>query len=234
MTLESNTDAIRVLLVDDHDLFREGVKAMLQRHKHIDVVGEARNGFGALEQARKLMPDVVLLDVRMPGCNGLTVLGKMQKELPAVKVVMLTISEDDEDLFAAVRAGARGYVLKTIEPEGLVKAIEQVSRGEAVISPAVAVKLLNEFAALGSSYLGELDGDTPELTNREKEVLELVAQGLGNKEIAKALTIAERTVKSHLHNVVQKLQLHNRAEAAAYIVRSKMAHARARKGPHDA
>lgn len=217
-------EPIRILLVDDHDLFRESLKYMLQRHRNLEVVGEAANGLQALELARQLMPDLILMDVRMPVCGGLDALRQLQTELPGINVVMLTVSEDDVDLFAAVKGGAKGYLLKTTKAAELIAALAYVARGGAVIYPSMALRLLSEFATIKVIRENHPDMVGPGLTPREKQILDLVARGLENKEIASTLVISESTVKSHLRNVMEKLHLHNRAHAAAYAVRSDVAH----------
>lgn len=196
---------------------------MLERYENFVVVGEASDGLEALASARELMPDIILMDIRMPNCSGLAALKQLRASLPGISVVMLTVSEDDEDLFSAVKMGARGYLLKTIDAGELVKAIEQVSRGGAVVSPLMARKLLAEFAAMGINNNDDFDAGLLQLTAREKEILELIGQGLENKEIARLLYLAESTVKSHIRNIMEKLHIRNRAQAAAYAARSQLA-----------
>jgi len=222
-------EQVRILLVDDHSLFRQSLRFMLQHQEQFAVVGEAGDGIEALAKAHELMPDIVLMDIRMPRCSGLLALERLRKDLPAINVVMLTVSEDDEDLFAAVKAGAKGYLLKTIGVDELVRALQCVSRGGAVVSPVMAARLLAEFASLAADSAEDSDADAPQLTSREKDILELVAQGLANKEIAVSLCIAESTVKAHLRNIMEKLHLHNRAQAAAFAARQLLTRKRSHK-----
>lgn len=214
---------VRLLLVDDHALFRLGIRTLIDRMAGYTVVGEATDGIEAVAKAHELMPDIVLMDIRMPRCSGLAALEQMQRELPFIKVVMLTISEDNDDLFAAIKAGARGYVLKSSSGDELVFALDSIASGGAVVSPTMAVRLLSEFASIARMTGDLLPENSPELTPREKEILELVGQGLENKEIADSLYVAESTVKNHLANIMAKLHIRNRAQAAAYAVRSQMA-----------
>jgi DNA-binding NarL/FixJ family response regulator len=220
--------SVRLLLVDDHTLFRQGIRLLLDRLDGYRVVGEASDGMEAVAKAHELMPDVVLMDIRMPRCSGLAALEQMQRELPSIRVVMLTISEDDDDLFTAIKGGAKGYVLKSSGEAELVFALDSVASGGAVVSPSMAVKLLSEFALISEAPVGELPANAPELTEREKEILELVGKGLENKEIADSLSVAESTVKNHLANIMAKLHIHNRTQAATYAVRCEMTAKRTR------
>jgi two-component system nitrate/nitrite response regulator NarL len=205
-------DAIRVLLADDHALFRRGLASLLANREDIEVVGEAASGDEAVERARELMPDVILMDVRMPGGGGLEATRRLKEEMPYVKIVILTVSEDEEDLFAALKGGAQGYLLKNIDPEDLIACIHQVQRGEAPLAPSMATKILREFGSAAPR-------PGPVLTQRERQVLELVARGDANKEIARALQISENTVKNHLRNILEKLHLQNRVQAVMYALR---------------
>jgi DNA-binding NarL/FixJ family response regulator len=211
---------MRILLVDDHILFRKGIASLLDSQPDFEVVGEADDGCQALEKARELMPDLILMDITMPRCNGREATRLIKQEMPYVKIVMLTVSDEDEDLFDAIRNGAIGYLLKNLKPEELFEMLRGISRGEAPISRLMASKILREFARpstvlTGSSASGTKDG----LTAREREVLQLVTVGMTNKEIAANLHIAENTVKNHLRNILEKLHLQNRAQAAAYAIR---------------
>jgi DNA-binding NarL/FixJ family response regulator len=212
------SEPLRVLLVDDHILFRTGVKAVLSSRPDMQVVGEAGAGLEAVELARQTMPDVILMDITMPGCNGLEATRRIKQELPYVNVFILTVSEDDQHLFEAIKSGAQGYLIKDLKAHQLFDALEGVSRGEAAFSGAIAAKILREFdrKAQGAD---QHPVPTEQLTERETEVLHLVAQGESNQEIARALVIAESTVKNHLRNILSKLHLRNRIEAAVYAVR---------------
>jgi len=207
---------MRILLVDDHVLFRKGLATLLTSQDDFRVVGEAENGLEALEQARKLMPDLILMDIAMPVCDGLEATRRILAEMPYVKIVILTVAEDDQSLFEAIKSGAHGYLLKKLEPEELFELLRGVSRGEAPISRFMAAKIMHEFSRLAKRVKSE--PGTQQLTDREREVLQLVAQGLTNKEIADRLVITENTVKNHLKNILAKLHLENRVQAAAYAV----------------
>jgi DNA-binding NarL/FixJ family response regulator len=208
-----------LLIVDDHILFREGLHNIIGHWNDFEVVGEARNGQEAVALARELLPDIVLMDITMPVLDGLQATRQITGELPSVQVVMLTMSEDEENLFAAIQSGARGYVLKDIPSTGLHKKLNGVLRGEAALSGAMATKILNEFSRIkpaeGASPLAGLEP----LTGREQQVLELVVQGLSNPAIAEKLCLSENTVKKYLHNILDKLHLNNRVEAAIYAVK---------------
>jgi two-component system NarL family response regulator len=210
-----------VLLADPHALFRRGVRLVLEDEPDIEVVGEAGEGLDAVERIVELVPDLVLMDVRMPGLSGIEATRRVRELAPSVKVAILTVSENDDDLFAAVRAGATGYLLKEVSIEELPDAVRAVARGHSLISPSMASRLLGEFNAL-SRRVEEQQGNAPRLSDRELEVLRLVARGLSNKEIATELVIAENTVKNHVRNILEKLQLRSRMEAAMYAVREKL------------
>lgn len=205
-------DRIRVLLVDDHQLFRRGVASLLAGREDIEVVGEANNGAEAVERARELMPDVILMDIKMPELDGLSATKQLKAEMPYVRIMMLTVSETDEDLFEAIKAGASGYLLKNVDPNYLIACVQQVQRGEVPIAPTMAAKILRELTSPTESSFQALTG-------RERQVLELLAGGLANKEIAFQLKISENTVKNHLRNILEKLHLQNRVQAALYAVR---------------
>jgi two-component system NarL family response regulator len=212
---------IRVLLADPHALFRRGVRLVLEDESDIEVVGESSDGLDAVDRIVELVPDLVLMDVRMPGVSGIEATRRVRSLVPSVKVAILTVSESDDDLFAAVRAGATGYLLKEVSIEELAEAVRAVARGHSLISPSMASRLLGEFNAL-SRRVEEQRGTAPRLSDRELEVLRLVARGLSNKDIAAELVIAENTVKNHVRNILEKLQLRSRMEAAMYAVREKL------------
>ena len=209
-------DPIRILLVDDHALFRKGVASLLEKEPGFTVVGEAADGAEAVQKAQALAPDIVLMDVHMPGTDGLQATRQLSTALPSARVVMLTISEEDRDLFEAIKAGARGYLLKSVDPEQLFSLLRGVSRGEAPLSPLTAARILQQLAGGGAPVAPAAPGS--ELTAREKEVLELLVAGLTNKEIGARLQIAENTVKNHLKNIRGKLHLDNRVQAAMAAV----------------
>ena len=211
---------IRLLLADDHTLFRKGLASLLEKEPGFEVIGEAQDGAEAIRKAQADKPDLVLMDIHMPGVNGLEATRQITNAIPATRVVMLTISEEDKDLFEAIKCGAHGYLSKKVEPEKLRELIEGVFRGEAPLSGATAAKILKEFAAQASK-----DSETTavsDLTPREKEVLQLLAAGLTNKEIGIRLDIAENTVKNHLKNILAKLHLQNRVQAAALAIQKGM------------
>ena len=212
--------SIRVLLVDDHPLFRKGLASLLAREKGFEVVGEAQDGAEALNKTKNLKPDLVLMDIYMPGGNGLEATRRIREALSSVKVVILTVSEEDKNLFEAIKSGAHGYLLKKIEPRNLFEMLRGVFRGEAPISRATAAKILNEFAAQAHRATEE----TPEekLTPKEREVIELLTKGWTNKEIGNKLRITENTVKNHLKNILDKLHLENRVQAATFALQHKL------------
>jgi len=211
------SDPLRILLVDDHTLFRCGLAALLDRRPEFQVVGEAGNGLEAVDAARETMPDVVLMDVHMPQCNGLQAMGLIKREMPHVRVIMLTVSDHDADLFAAIKQGADGYLLKNLEPGQLFEQLEGARRGEAAITGAIATKILQEFRQPEDPAPTHEPGEA--LTVREIEVLQRIAEGATNRQIAEALFITENTVKIHLRNILEKLHLQNRIQAAVYAVR---------------
>ncbi len=209
---------LRILLVDDHSLFRKGIAALLAAQADFVVVGEATNGLEAIERARELVPDVILMDLTMPKCNGLEAARLIKQELPHVHIIMLTVSDDDRDLFTAIKNGADGYLLKTLEPQELFEMLVKVRNREAPISGKLAVRILQEFREMKQKPQ-EVNHPSEELTQREIEILELVVQGGTNSEIAQTLCITENTVKIHLRNILEKLHLQNRIQAAVYAVR---------------
>jgi DNA-binding NarL/FixJ family response regulator len=223
---EQQPEVIRVLVADDHALFRRGLEMVLESESDIEVVAEASNGKEALDLAVEHVPDLVLMDVRMPASGGIDggieATHAIKDEVPNAKILMLTISDEEEDLYDAIKAGASGYLLKEISIEEVADAIRQVCKGQSLISPSMASKLLTEFAAMARKDEEKQQMPAPKLTDREMEVLQLVAQGLNNRDIAKELFISENTVKNHVRNILEKLHLHSRMEAVVYAVREKL------------
>jgi DNA-binding NarL/FixJ family response regulator len=215
-------EPIRVLVVDDHALFRRGLQMVLEQEPDIEVVGEASDGSEAVETAAETLPDIVLMDVRMPKRGGIDACTAIHDVAPSTKIIMLTISDEEADLYDAIKAGAMGYLLKEISIEEVASAIRAVHGGQSLISPSMASKLLTEFAAMVKKTDERQQVPAPRLTDREMEVLKLVAKGLNNRDIAKQLFISENTVKNHIRNILEKLQLHSRMEAVVYAVREKL------------
>jgi two-component system, NarL family, response regulator LiaR len=206
-------DPIRVLIVDDHAVIREGLRAFLELQDRMEVIGEAGDGREAIEEAERLRPDVILMDLVMPRLDGVEAMRELHEQVPAARVIVLTSFLDDERLVPALRAGAAGYLLKNVEPQELARAIRLADAGEAMIDPAVAARLVDALV--------EVRGDEgPKLTRREQEVLELIGRGLANKRIALELGIAEKTVKTHVSHVLAKLGVSDRTQAALYVERS--------------
>ena len=213
-------EPVKVLVVDDHALFRRGIVTVLTNQKNISVVGEATNGLEAIEKAAELAPDVIVMDLNMPQCNGLEATQALQARMPQINILVLTVSDSEADLFSAIKFGATGYILKNTEPEELVQAIAHIAQGGVIISPFMAEKLLTEFRGSATGAKAKAPADVEaNLSPREDEVLRLVAQGATNKEIADSLFISENTVKTHLRNIMDKLHLANRSQAAAYAVK---------------
>ncbi len=215
-------EGIRVVIVDDHALFRRGLDLVLSEEPDIKVVGEAADGIEAVHRAEEMAPDVVVMDVRMPRSTGIEAARRIRERLPDTKVIMLTVSDSEEDLYAAVKAGASGYLLKEISIEELADAVRAVARGHSLISPSMASKLLSEFNALVQQAEERNRSLLPSLTDRELDVLKLVAKGLSNREISEELYISENTVKNHVRNILEKLHLHSRMEAVVYAMREKL------------
>jgi DNA-binding NarL/FixJ family response regulator len=215
-------ERLRVMVVDDHALFRRGLEMVLAQEPDLELVGEASDGAEAVERVPELMPDVVLMDVRMPRRSGIEAAGQIKDLLPHVKILMLTISDEEADLYDAIKAGASGYLLKEIPIEEVADAIRSVWQGQSRISPSMASKLLTEFANMSKVTNDRPQMPAPKLTDREMEVLKLVAQGMNNRDIAKELFISENTVKNHIRNILEKLHLHSRMEAVVYAVREKL------------
>ncbi len=208
--------SLRILLVDDHLLFRKGLARLLDGQPDFEVVGEARDGLEAVEQTRLLHPDLVLMDVRMPNCDGLEATRRIKARMPGVRVVMLTVSDTEQDLVTAVRCGADGYLLKDILPETLFQHLRGLASGEAPISRVMTAKLFRQLAQ--RSQPAAQPAATAVLSARECEVLVLVVDGYSNREIAEELGITRNTVKNHLRSILAKLRVRNRAQAAAYAV----------------
>ena len=221
-SVTANKESITVVIADDHALFRRGLTMVLESEPDIDVVGEANDGHEVVTLAEKYMPDLVLMDVRMPGRGGIDAAQAIKDAVPHTKILMLTISDEEEDLYDAIKVGASGYLLKEISIEEVADSIRQVHAGQSLISPSMASKLLTEFAAMARKDEEKQQMPTPRLTDREMEVLTLVAQGLNNRDIAKELFISENTVKNHVRNILEKLHLHSRMEAVVYAVREKL------------
>jgi two-component system NarL family response regulator len=222
--VQRGPDPIRVLIVDDHALFRRGLEMVLAEETDIDLVGEASDGAEAVEKAGEALPDVVLMDIRMPRSSGIEACRAMKEVAPSTKIVMLTISDEEEDLFEAIRAGASGYLLKDIPYDEVADVVRAVHGGQSLINPSMAAKLLTEFAVLAKRDESERAErvPAPRLTEREIEVLTLVARGMNNRDIAKELFISENTVKNHVRNILEKLQIHSRMEAVMIAVRENL------------
>lgn len=209
---------IRVLLADDHDLFRQGVRRLLEGVSDLQVIGEGRTGEETVRLVEDLVPDIVLLDITMPGLSGIDAARLIKTASPRTGVIMLTVHADEEFLFEAIKAGAMGYLLKDASPDDLVRAIRLIYGGEGLLAPSMAAKVMREFARTREAK--ELAGVLNPLTQREIEILQHVAEGLANKEIAHKLSISERTVKNHLSNIMEKLHVNSRTQAAVYALRS--------------
>jgi len=240
-TAAGRSTPIRILLVDDQPLFRRAIATLIEEQPEFTVVGEAANGLEAVEKAQALVPDLIVMDIEMPIMNGIEAVRILRDRLPSIKIVVLTVSESEDYLFEAIRYGAHGYLLKDLRPEQLYELLHAVMRNETPLSPAIAGRLLDEIRRLrGGSTSPAAPSASPPidprraamtaalstsvLTRRELETLQLVSEGLSNKEIGTKLSITEGTVKNHVHNALEKLQLENRIQAAAYIVREGLGH----------
>ena len=211
---------MRILIADDHALFRDGLRSLLRSEGH-EIVAEAKNGREAVQLAHKHKPDVVLMDLSMPEMDGLTATRTIVAEMPDVKVIILTASDEDMNLFEAIRGGAQGYLMKNLEADEFFDMLDRASRGEPALTPAFAKKLLQEFARPPQAAEQQQQrGDNEDLTSREREVLELMVQGVtSNRKLAKHLGVSENTVKFHVRNILDKLRLHTRAEVVGYALR---------------
>lgn len=209
---------LRILLADDHVLFRKGLAGLLATDPRFEIVGEAKDGLEAVAQARETHPDVILMDIHMPECDGLEALRRIKEEMPLIKVIMLSVSDDDLALFTAIRSGAEGYLLKDIEPDELFVMLEGTRRGEAAISRTLASKVFREFRrpAEASAHKPPAKGT---ISPRERDILGLLVGGASNREIADRLFLSENTVKTHVKRILDKLQVNNRTEAAVVAVR---------------
>jgi len=208
---------VRIVIADDHALFRDGLRSLLSTQGH-DIVGEAKNGREAIDLARRLKPDLILMDVQMPEIDGLAATRTLTAELPDIKVIILTATEDDAKLFEAIKSGAQGYLLKNLEADDFFSMLDRASLGEPALTPNLARKLLHEFARPAAD-----PQDRDALTAREREVLELMVEGItSNRRLAKRLGVSENTVKFHVRNILDKLRLHTRAEAVGYALRKKI------------
>jgi two-component system NarL family response regulator len=217
-------EPIRTMIVDDHALFRRGLEMVLDEEPDIELVGQASDGAEAVEKAAESLPDIVLMDIRMPRSSGIEACRAMKEAAPSAKIVILTISDEEEDLFEAIRAGASGYLLKDIPLDEVADTVRAVHGGQSLINPSMAGKLLTEFATLARRDDEERvqEVPAPRLTEREMQVLKLIARGMNNRDIAKELFISENTVKNHVRNILEKLQIHSRMEAVMVAVREKL------------
>jgi DNA-binding NarL/FixJ family response regulator len=222
VTDSPDKEVVRVLIADDQALFRRGLYVVLGTEEDIEVVAEAEDGEEAIAKAEELAPDAVLMDVRMPRVNGIDAARRIRELLPSTKILMLTVSDEEDDLYEAIKAGANGYLLKEISVEEVANAIHAVVQGQSLISPSMASKLLNEFNSLARQAAEKEELPAPVLTARELEVLKLVARGMSNKDVADELFISENTVKNHVRNILEKLHLHSRMEAVMYAVRKRL------------
>ncbi|KGN36985.1 response regulator [Knoellia subterranea] len=220
-SLGENRDRIRIVIADDHDLYRRGMQAVIGLEQDLEIVAEAASGIEAVEKCFEYDPDVVLLDVRMPGNSGIEACTAIKEKAPRTKILILTASDDEADLFAAIKAGASGYLLKDLPTEQIAQSVRMAHAGQSMIPPHMASQLIAEFSRLSNEPPKDATPG-PRLTDRELEVLGLVARGKANKEIASQLFISENTVKNHVRNILEKLQLHSRVEAALYAMRRNL------------
>jgi DNA-binding NarL/FixJ family response regulator len=210
-------EALRVLIADDHPLFRHGIRELLKLASDIQVIGEATTGEVAITQAEALHPDVILMDVNMPGVNGIEATRRILHDSPHIRILVVTMFEDDGTVFAAMRAGARGYILKDAEKENMLRAIQAVGNGEAIFSPTIATRLIDFFTTQASTLPKEI---FPSLTEREREILQLIARGKSNADIARELSLSPKTIYNYVSNILSKLQVADRTQA---IIRAREA-----------
>jgi len=210
--------SIRILIADDHRVYREGVRALLDGDGLVTIVGEASSGDDAIHRALELRPDVILMDLKMPGVNGIEATRQIRNTLPDARVLIVTMFDDDASVFAAMRAGARGYILKDADQEELLRAIQAAYRGEAIFSPTIAQRMMDYFTALPHAAPREAAQPFPELTEREREILEMIARGQNNQAIANSLVLSIKTVQNHISNIFNKLEVADRAQA---IIRAR-------------
>jgi DNA-binding NarL/FixJ family response regulator len=211
---------MKILLVDDHALFCEALQNLLTLHGH-QVVGTAGDGLEALEKSRRLHPDLILMDIEMPGCDGLTATRLIRAEMPVTKIVMLTVNQQDERLFDAIKSGASGYLLKSLRASQLLSCLSQLAEGQAALSPGFADKILEEFARMGRQLESNSEQveETADLTARQRQILTLIAQGMTYEEMGKTLFLSERTIRYHMEEIIQRLHLANRSQVIAYAAR---------------
>ncbi|MEX0785655.1 MAG: response regulator transcription factor [Dehalococcoidia bacterium] len=222
--MTATLERISILIADDHPIVREGLRTFLELQDDMEIVGEAADGEEAVARAQELLPDIVLMDLVMPRMNGIEATRRIRAGSPSTRVIALTSFADDDKVFPAVKAGAAGYLLKDMRPQELADAIRTVHRGEALLHPSVAAKLMQELAAKPVATAGAL-------TVREMDVLQHIARGMSNREIAEALVVSEKTVKTHVSNILQKLHLADRTQAALYAVREGLVGLDANEGP---
>jgi DNA-binding NarL/FixJ family response regulator len=209
-------DKITILIVDDHTLFRRGIRKMIEAEEDMLVLGEAANGREAIQLMRGRMPDVVLMDIQMPELDGIEATRMMHREMPHLGIVFITMYENDEFVFRGLQAGGRGYILKDADPDTMLRAIRGVAKGESLLGPTIALKVMRQFSVIEMAHPSVTDGLTP----REIEVLKMIAEGISNKEIAGRLFISEKTVKNHINNILSKLHLYDRTQATLYAIRT--------------
>jgi DNA-binding NarL/FixJ family response regulator len=217
----TGSEPVRVVIVDDQELFRRGLTMLIDAEDDIEVVGQAADGVAATELAASAVPDVILMDIRMPKRSGIDACLAIKAVVPSANIIMLTVSDEESDLYDAIKNGASGYLLKDSSTDEVAQAIRLVAEGQSLITPSMATKLLDEFKQMSRQGTRQ-QINAPRLTDRELEVLRLVARGHNNREIAKQLFISENTVKNHVRNILEKLQLHSRMEAVMYAVREKL------------